>query len=330
MRLIALAPLAVAVSQAGGLGFIGAGSETSGLAEQFEEAQTFLKQCDPPLPTRDDLLPVGVGFLNWGADVEEASALVAKYRPAAVWFFAARSPDDMVKWTDRIRQACPHTKIWIQVGTVKTAVEYTQRCTPDVLVVQGTDAGGHGLQNGGSSLITLLPEVVDALAGLPEAKQMRLVAAGGIMEARGTAAAMVLGAQGVVLGTRLLGAQEANITKGYRQAVLAAGDGGVSTIRSSVYDTLRGTTDWPAGYGGRGVINRSYHDSLAGMPLEENKKLYNEAVEKGDEGWGDNGRLTTYAGAGVGLVKEVKGAGDIVEEICSTVPVILSRLADGA
>lgn len=297
--------------------------------EQFEEAKRSLEQCSPPLQTRDNLLPIGVGFLNWGADIGEACELVAKFRPSAAWFFAARSVDDMVEWTKRIREACPETRIWIQVGTVKAAVEHTARCKPDVLVVQGTDAGGHGLQNGGSSLITLLPEVIDALQGNFKGQGHNdipnIVAAGGIMDARATSAALVLGAEGVVLGTRLLGAHEANITQGYRDAVLAASDGGSSTIRSSVYDTLRGTTDWPAGYGGRGVINQSYRDSVAGMPMEQNKQLYNEAMEKGDQGWGDAGRLTTYAGAGVGLVREVKGAGDIVDEICSGVPIVLKR-----
>lgn len=56
-------------------------------------------------------------------------------------------------------------------------------------------------------------------------------------------------------------------------------------------------------------------EALGGLDKEENKKLYDEALAKGDAGWGVNGRLTTYAGARVGLVKEIKKARDIVEEV---------------
>ena len=106
-------------------------------------------------------------------------------------------------------------------------------------------------------------------------------------------------------------------------AVLAGWDGGASTVRSSVYDQLRGTTDWPPGYGGRGLINQSWRDALAGMSPEENKSLYEKAVKTGDQGWGEHGRLTTYAGTGVGLVKRVQNAKEIVNEIVSGTQTIL-------
>ena len=86
-------------------------------------------------------------------------------------------------------------------------------------------------------------------------------------------------------------------------------------MRTKIYDSLRGTTGWSQGYNARGVVNRSYVEALGGLGEEENKKLYDEALAKGDAGWGVDGRLTTYAGAGVGLVKEIKKARDIVEEV---------------
>ncbi|KAI7601704.1 hypothetical protein KC346_g12688, partial [Hortaea werneckii] len=107
----------------------------------------------------------------------------------------------------------------------------------------------------------------------------------------------------------------ANIAKGYQDAVLNAADGGVTTARGKVYDTLRGTTDWPEWIGGRSVLNESWHDHGRGMSVEENKRLYEEALKKGDEGWGEKGRLTTYAGTGVGLIREVKSAASITEEV---------------
>lgn len=343
MRLIALEKLTAAVSLAGGhsllpqclavhtdlfahiggLGFLGAGSDTSTLDAMFEGVKSILGDT---IKTKDGLLPVGVGFLNWGADLEQAVAAVAKYRPCAVWFFAARKDEDMVEWTERIRKACPETQIWIQVSTVKAAIDITTKCQPDVLVVQGTDAGGHGLTDSAASIVTLVPEVIDTLSRR-NMKLPHIVAAGGIMDGRGVAAALTLGAEGVVMGTRFLATHEANIAKGYQKAVLESSDGGMTTVRSSVYDQLRGTTDWPPGYGGRGIINQSYADSLSGMTLEDNKKLYDEALQVGDQGWGERGRLTTYAGTGIGLTSEVQSAGDVVREAREQAVVILKTAA---
>lgn len=117
------------------------------------------------------------------------------------------------------------------------------------------------------------------------------------------------------MGTRYLAAQEAVLTQGYRKEVLRASDGGRTTVRSKVYDTLRGTTDWPERYGGRGVTNASYVDAMGGMDQEENKRMYQEAIKMGDEGWGELGRMTTYAGTAVGLVRKVQSAREIMEEV---------------
>lgn len=126
----------------------------------------------------------------------------------------------------------------------------------------------------------------------------------------------MLGANGICMGTRFLASREADLAKGYQDAVLHASDGGVSTKRSSVYDRIRGTPGWPGEYGGRGVLNDTFWDSEKGMDEEENKRLYREASAKGDKGWAkEGGRMCTYAGTGVGLVREVKGAGEIVEEV---------------
>lgn len=141
-----------------------------------------------------------------------------------------------------------------------------------------------------------------------------MIAAGGVADGRGVAAAMMLGAEGVALGTRFLASPEAKITRGYQEAVLVASDGGVNTVRTRLYDTLRGSKTWPEGYNGRGVVNRSYEERET-VGLEENVKRYAKAIEEGDKAWGAEGRATTYAGSAVGLVGEVKGAGAIVEEV---------------
>ncbi|KAF2034640.1 oxidoreductase 2-nitropropane dioxygenase [Setomelanomma holmii] len=317
MRLIALADMAVEISKAGGIGFIGAGTDVSDLDQHLDKATSLLSSHAPSLPSSNSTLPVGVGFINWGADLPLAIQSIAKYRPAATWFFAPSSLDSLKEWTSRTRQASPSTRIWVQIGSVEEAISIVQTVRPDVLVVQGTDAGGHGLAQG-ASLISLLPEVSDTISSLQFADGYTgpiLLAAGGIVDSRGASAAHLLGASGVVLGTRLLASTEANVSRGYQSEVLRASDGGQTTVRTKVYDKLRGTTGWAESHNARGIVNRSYVDALGGMSEEENRRLYEEEVKKGDEGWGEQARMTTYAGSGVGLVREVKGAGEIVREV---------------
>ncbi|KAK5144113.1 hypothetical protein LTR04_001676, partial [Oleoguttula sp. CCFEE 6159] len=115
MRLIALGPLAVEVSRAGGIGFIGAGSDTASLSTHLKKAHSLLSAN--PLPSRSSpsVLPIGVGFLNWGADLPTALAALKEHTPAAVWFFAPRKHSDLVEWTQKVRAATGgKTKVWIQ------------------------------------------------------------------------------------------------------------------------------------------------------------------------------------------------------------------------
>jgi len=270
-----------------------------------------------------------VGFINWGSSLSTAIPVIQKYRPAAAWFFAPTSISSLVEWTKETRKASPDTQIWVQVGSVSDALSVVKDVKPDVLVVQGSDAGGHGLALG-AGVISLVPEVIDAVEALVvnEGRSSPLIiAAGGIVEARGAAAAFALGVSGVAMGTRFLASKEAVVAKGYQHEVLRAKDGGQTTIRSKLYDNLRGTTGWGESYDGRGIINKSYGDAVAGLDEDENKKLYEEAMKKGDEGWGVEGRLTTYAGTGIGLVKEVKSAGEIVREVSDGARDVLKSLS---
>jgi len=334
MRVIVTAPLAVAVSEAGGLGFLGAGNDTRPeyLEELLSESASLIRRSG--VITSESALPVGIGFLNWGASLQEALPAIEKYRPCAVWLFAPRQASDLETWSSSIRALNGSaTKIWVQVGGVDEAIDACRYARPDVLVVQGSDAGGHGLQHG-AGIISLLPEVSDGvvkayarggpLDGL--GSKPALLAAGGVADGRGVAASLALGAEGVVLGTRYLASHEVKIAKGYRDEVLRARDGGRRTVRSKVYDTLRGTTEWPAEYGGRGVINLSYEDATAGLAEEENKRLYQQAMKAGDQGWGPGGRMTTYAGTAVGLVREVQSANDITRSVREECNSILRRM----
>ncbi|KAF2876482.1 oxidoreductase 2-nitropropane dioxygenase [Massariosphaeria phaeospora] len=331
MRLIALADLATEISRAGGIGFIGAGTDVSNLASHLQAAQQLLQNQNTTLPTREGMLPIGVGFINWGVALSETIPIIERYRPAAAWFFAPSSIASLMEWTEKSRNASPETKIWVQIGSVREAVD-ALNARPDVLVVQGTDAGGHGLVQG-ASIVSLVPEVDDAVRGIARAAGFEapvILAAGGIVEGRSAAAALALGASGVVLGTRFLAAKEANIAKGYQDEVVRVNDGGQTTVRTKVYDDLRGTTGWAQTHNARGIINRSFKDALKGLDEAENKRLYEQDMRKGDAGWGAEARMTTYAGAGVGLVRAIAGAGPIVRDVRSQAVKVLEKFTRAA
>lgn len=320
MAQIAMPKLAVAVSKAGGLGFIAAGYHSDHLEDLLEEAkdqlfddeETTQTERNPPQPV---FLPVGVGFITWSASLVDALPAFQKYWPCAVWLFAPpHGFQDLVPWATQIRHITSHkTQIWVQVGTVADAIEVTRVVKPDVIVAQGSDAGGHSLARG-ASIVSLVPEICDRIHEIwtPTQGQISVMAAGGISDGRGVAAAINLGAQGCVMGTRFLASPESMIATGYQKEVLRAFDGGLSTIRTKIYDGVRDINGWPDRYDGRGVINQTYVDACDGLCDVKNRELYRESLNKGDDGYGPEGRLCTYAGTAVGLVKRVMSAGRIV------------------
>lgn len=311
MMKITLAEAAIAASAAGGIGFLAGGFDLTPLSKDLAKTAEIAQAHG--LALHQGVLPIGVGFQNWGSDLKLALDALAAHPVAAVWFFAPNQLADLLDWSEQIRTATGgKTKIWIQVGTVAEAIEVARTSKPDVIVIQGSDAGGHGLAQR-ASLMTLLPEVADALA--KDGIRTPLIAAGGIVDGRGAAAALSLGATGVALGTRILASQEAVIAKGYQDEVLRVTDGGTSTVTTTVYDSVRNIHGWPKCYNGRGVANRSYLDALHGMSDEENQELYKGAMKQGDAGWGPDGRMTTYAGTGIGLVSQVASIADIIHSV---------------
>ncbi|CAG8290830.1 unnamed protein product [Penicillium salamii] len=308
MKVMSGPALAVAVSRAGGLGFIGPGAKTQDTTNDLEKASTLIANTIPTTSA----LPVGVGYQLWADDVGIAVAAIEKYKPCAVWLYAPKQGSkDYSDWSSRIRQASPETQIWIQIGTLKEAKQLLQLSeSPDVVVLQGAESGGHGRANYSMGLMSLFPEVADVMAS----SRIPLFAAGGIADGRGLAAAMCLGASGAVMGTRFLAASEARISRGYQDEVVRASDGAVSTTRTLLYNHLRGTFGWPEEYSPRTIVNQSYVEQQQGKSFEELKILHDEAAKAGDEGWGPTGRLATYAGASVGLIHDVKNAGEIVRE----------------
>lgn len=215
--------LAAAVSRAGGLGLIGGGyGDADWLAREFDAAGD---------------AQIGVGLITWSlARQPHLLDLVLDRAPAALML----SFGDFQPFLPKIRDG--QTKLIVQVQTLDQAREAVDAGV-DVIVAQGTEAGGHG---GTRATFPFVPAVVDI------AKEIPVIAAGGIADGRGLAAALALGASGVLCGTGFFASDESLASNNAKQAALnGSGD---DTERSSVFDMARGL-DWPADWNIRTMRN---------------------------------------------------------------------------
>lgn len=339
--------LAISVTRAGGVGLMGLVDVSSALDEWLDEVeQSFtsdpitIKQSGQTQARSSadlDYLPVGVGFLLFITKLDDVIKILrkrseaAKRPPAIVWLFAATEPsvDLYSSWSSAIRKLYSdrggHTpQIWIQVGgsAVAAAKLALSEARPDAIVVQGSDAGGHGMERT-ASLIGLLPEFKDLLTSESENNTTsdsipHVLASGGIVDARGALAAFSIGAEGVIMGTRFLASPETLVPHPeYRKRVLAARDGAQSTIRAKIFDELRGPNMWPVAYDGRALVSNSWRDlHEKSVPIETIRDGHQEAVKEKDGGYGiDSDRAVVWCGTGVGLVNDMKGAGDVVKDV---------------
>ncbi|KAJ4359009.1 hypothetical protein N0V95_002544 [Ascochyta clinopodiicola] len=307
--------LAATVTLAGGFGLVGSKTDMSITRRELNIARDTLAAHPEAPQAKSKTLNVGVGFLPFILKLEDALEVVKEFKPAVVWLFAAKEFDDYAVWARAVREVSPLSKIWVQAGSVASALQIAKQTRPDALCLQGADAGGHGFEKG-AGIISLLPETADALE---EAKldNISLLASGGIVDGRGVAAAMSLGAAGVVMGTRFLTSTEALVHPVVQASILEARDGGQVTTRSKLFDQLRGPNIWPEAYDGRSLAIKSHKEHLEGVSLEEIQKKHQEALKEKDLGWktGLEGRAAIWAGTGVGLVNEVESASKIVENV---------------
>lgn len=277
--------LAAAVSHAGGLGLIGAGyGDADWLDREFQKAGE---------------ARIGVGFITW-ALARNASLLdlALAYEPEAVMF----SFGDCTPFLPAVRKA--GAKIICQVQTLAQARD-AAAAGADLIVAQGTEAGGHG---GTRSTLTLVPAVVDAVAPTP------VVAAGGIADGRGLAAVCMLGASGALIGTRFFASEEAlGHANAKRYIVESQGD---ATVRTRVFDIVRGYP-WPVHITGRVPLNRfseQWHgreDALS-ADLAHQQIRYREA-----EAANDTDTTVVFAGEAVDLIDTIEPAAAIVARLAS-------------
>ena len=283
MDLVSSGRLAAAVSQAGGLGLLGGG---------YGDGDWIDREWGRAGNAR-----IGCGFITWSlAKHPHVLDRALARRPAAVML----SFGDPRPFAPAIRTA--GAVLICQVQTVSQACEAVE-AGADVIVAQGTEAGGHGMSE---PLFTLLPQVADACPGT------LVVAAGGIADGRGLAAALMLGAEGVLMGTRFYASQEADGHPEAKRRIVEAQGG--QTVRSIVFDLSR-RIRWPAPYTGRLLRNRHAEtwlgrESELEALMEEVGREYAAARERGDFNVAG-----VIAGESCALIHDIPPAGEIVERV---------------
>ncbi|KAK9481115.1 hypothetical protein V1514DRAFT_324280 [Lipomyces japonicus] len=320
MRPFASDALSIAVSRAQGLGFIGAGYNVSNIESLLSSVSNSFKKT--PIPTSGSkILPIGVGALPFGVDDSEFDNFISvlqKYTPAAVWLFAAKDSQQLQYWVDTLRAKVPDTKIAIQVGTVSDALAVYDLV--DILILQGSDAGGHGLARS-SGITSFIPETIFHLGKKYGTELKPIIAAGGISSGSGIVSALALGTHGVVLGTKFLVAEETNAPPEYKQKLASITDGGRVTVRARVFDDLLNTSNWPDTYDGRAYLNLSYLEYLNGASVDSLKEKLKVADRTKDYD-----RKVFWVGSSIGLANEIKPAAEILDELRKEVNQAFKRL----
>jgi nitronate monooxygenase len=284
--------LAAAVSRAGGLGLLGPGYDDEAWIEREFAAA--------------DGVPIGIGFITWhlARHPDRLRAALA-HKPVAVML----SFGDPAPFVPPIRAA--GARLVVQVQTLADA-RAAAALGADIVVAQGAEAGGHGAKR---ATLPLVPAVVDAIAPTP------VVAAGGIADGRGLAAALVLGAAGVLVGTRFYASREA---LGHAAKARLVDDGGDATLRTTVFDLVRGL-DWPSRFTGRALANRvseRWHGREPELQAQiaEEQKSYTAAAQVGDVA-----RAVVWASEAIDLIRDLPPAAEIVERMASEAGAALER-----
>lgn len=299
MALASGGALAAACANAGALGLLGGGYGDLAWVQREHALALSLLPADAPR--------LGCGFITWKLD-QDASALDwlldQPHTPAALMLsfgdprpHAARLKRRGVPLICQIQQLA-QLPLCLEAGAA-------------VIVAQGGEAGGHGMNAlNGRSTMSLVPELADALAA--QSPDTLLLAAGGIADGRGLAAALMLGADGVLLGSRLWASAESLASEGAVQAALQAH--GDDTARSAVFDLLR-RKDWPEPYDFRALRNPLHRawerrlDELRAAP-EAARADYEAGVAAGDFK-----RAHVTVGEAVGLMHDAPPAAELIARI---------------
>jgi NAD(P)H-dependent flavin oxidoreductase YrpB (nitropropane dioxygenase family) len=308
MAFIARAPLAAAVSRAGGLGTIGA----SAMPPELLEAEMAAVRAATDRPFAVNIIP------RFGtAELIAAAAGV----PVVTFFWDDPDP----AWIATLHDA--GSRVWMQVGSPAEAVAAVETGA-DAVVAQGFEAGGHNRSVAGT--MTLVPAVVDAV-------DVPVVAAGGVADGRGLAAVLALGAAGALLGTRFLMSTEADAAADYRERIAAAGVG--DTAHNNVFGlevpdaTVRGLrnaivaehegADHPAPYTGLDPADLPVIGTTS-MFGQEMPLLRFNGFPPVEAATGDFDQMSLLAGETAGLITDVRPAAALVAAIAAQAEALLA------
>ena len=290
-------PLVAAVSNAGGLGTLGVARTP---AERIPGDISTIRESTKR--------PFGVNFLLFDAREPAIDAALGERPPvfSAAW---ARADQDLKALFGRAHEA--GSLVMYMAGTVPEALR-AKAAGADVIVAQGTEGGGHV---GWMASMAVLPMIVDAVGSTP------VMAAGGIADGRGLAAALALGAQGALLGTRFLATKESPLHPNFKQAVLDSD--GHDTILTEIPDIARGNV-WP------GAMARSRRNAFierwAGREWElraQQPEVLAGLQKASAAGDADNASL--LIGQDAGLIYDIPAAGELVERIVSEAEALLKH-----
>lgn len=333
--------LAAAVSNAGGLGVLGAAVCGPKLLKEWIDKTRSL--TDKPFGV-DTLLPASVRRGNTDKSGVHPSELLAEYQALAQKFMEQESlerssgprierdgPPMFSKeffdvqmeiiiqervpvyasglgnpgpWMDDFR--ANGTKVMAVVGAVRHAVQ-VKGSGLDIIVAQGHDGGGH---NSPVGTMALIPQVVDAAGEVP------VLGAGGIVDGRGVAAAMMLGAQGAWIGSAFLASEEAGILPHQKEAIVSATEEGTTVSRSITGKPARIIRSKWTQYWvdiGRDPLPMPYQGTVSGAVLRAGDEAHRMDINPG------------FAGQGIGMIKSIRPAADIMAELVETAEKSLAR-----
>jgi nitronate monooxygenase len=284
-----------AVSEAGGFGILGGGY--GDLARL--EAET--------LKLKDFAAPFGIGFITWSlAKQPELLDIALKANPRAVML----SFGDPKPFASRIKAT--RALLICQVQSEEMARQALD-AGADVLIAQGTEAGGHGASR---TTIDIVPAIVDLVAG-----RVPVVAAGGLADGRGLAAMLMLGASGVLMGTRFYASVEADGAEQAKRLICAANSG--ETVRGVVFDWSRKLL-WPAPFTARTLINE-HARTWTGREIELMQRADQIAVDyAAAKAAGNFDVAAVFAGESAGLIHDIPPAAEIVDRIVTEADEILN------
>jgi enoyl-[acyl-carrier protein] reductase II len=290
---VSMHQLAATVSNAGGLGVLGGATvDAQGLREEIRKTRELTDKpfaVDLLAPIPDMIRPQMQVVFDEGIKIFVAGLAVPRE------FIAEMHERGMT--------------VIVMIGKVRHAIK-SEREGADIVAAQGTEAGGHTGEVGG---LALIPQVVDAV-------KIPVLAAGGIADGRGLIAALALGAQGVVIGTRFIATPEAQAAPAYREAILRSGE--ADTVRTRCY------TGKPA----RTIRNRYNEawehktDEIEPFPMQAAYSFQQGVMDyMGIAQGADPERSFMPAGQGMGMIRSLKPAAQVIADIVEEAEGVLAR-----